>query len=160
MRLLTLILALLFLPLASERAMGEEWNKDEIRVITPTEATSKCIGDPRSPICAVETLMACFVRKTRSLCDMVGAGDVDDSSLKGDPGSTRYRITSVKTILQKDIAKRLRNTDWMQPGNVHVSIKNLTIRFSWCQNGCSASYYTRKVDNKWIVVDHSVEGVD
>ena len=38
----------------------------EIRSITRTEATSQCIGDPRTPLCAVETLLACFTRHDMS----------------------------------------------------------------------------------------------
>lgn len=40
-------------------ALAGEAMEGEIRVITPTEATSDCIGDPRTPLCAVETVIAC-----------------------------------------------------------------------------------------------------
>lgn len=36
--------------------------------------TSKCIGNPVTPVCAVETYWACFLRRQPELCDMVQAG--------------------------------------------------------------------------------------
>ena len=36
--------------------------QNEVRRITQTEATSKCIGDPKTPLCAVETLLTCMTR--------------------------------------------------------------------------------------------------
>jgi hypothetical protein len=35
------------------------------------ESTSRCIGRPRTPLCAVETLLACFQRGQIELCRMV-----------------------------------------------------------------------------------------
>lgn len=35
-------------------------------------STSKCIGDPKTPLCAVETLMACRMGCLRSFCEAVG----------------------------------------------------------------------------------------
>jgi len=47
---------------------------DEFRVIDPMgkEDTSRCIGDPRTPLCAIETFAACIYRGDESLCDRVG----------------------------------------------------------------------------------------
>jgi hypothetical protein len=42
------------------------------RIITATDATSMCIGDPRTPLCALETTLACRVRSDPVLCDKVG----------------------------------------------------------------------------------------
>jgi len=36
--------------------------------------TSTCIGNPVTPLCAVETYWACFLRREPELCDMVQAG--------------------------------------------------------------------------------------
>ena len=40
------------------------------RVMTMEDATStsRCIGDPRTPLCAVETHTACFIRRQVRLC--------------------------------------------------------------------------------------------
>lgn len=46
------------------------------RRLTHDEAstTSKCIGNPVTPLCAVETYWACFLHRRPELCDMVEAG--------------------------------------------------------------------------------------
>lgn len=43
------------------------------RVITADDATttSRCIGNPTTPACAIETHLACFVRRQQELCDKV-----------------------------------------------------------------------------------------
>lgn len=45
---------------------------------TPEGSDSRCIGRPETPLCAVETLLACFARREDSLCWQVwqppGAG--------------------------------------------------------------------------------------
>ena len=39
-------------------------------------ATSGCIGQPTTPICAVETLLACWVRGQPTLCRTVAVNEV------------------------------------------------------------------------------------
>lgn len=45
---------------------------------TPERSDSRCIGKPETPLCAVETLLACFARRDDALCWQVwrpaGAG--------------------------------------------------------------------------------------
>lgn len=41
----------------------------QYRLIGPPERTdSRCIGQPDTPLCAVETLLACFARREAALC--------------------------------------------------------------------------------------------
>lgn len=52
---------------------------DQFRLIgTPERSDSRCIGKPDTPLCAVETLLACFARRDDALCWQVwqppGAG--------------------------------------------------------------------------------------
>lgn len=46
------------------------------RKLTLDDATSssRCIGNPVTPLCAVETYLACFLRLQPELCDLVQAG--------------------------------------------------------------------------------------
>ena len=48
----------------------------EVRSITAEAATSDCIGDPHTPLCAVETFLACTVRRDLDLCATVGVQEV------------------------------------------------------------------------------------
>ncbi|MEG3620301.1 hypothetical protein V5T82_17690, partial [Magnetovibrio sp. PR-2] len=45
---------------------------DELRFISSDSSSSTCIGDPKTPLCAVETIMACFARMDKALCGKVG----------------------------------------------------------------------------------------
>ena len=36
--------------------------------------TSRCVGNPVTPLCALETYLACFLRRQPEFCDMVQAG--------------------------------------------------------------------------------------
>lgn len=51
------------------------------REIWRGKATSNCIGNPISPICAVETHMACYLQWRGDYCHMVGGydSDIEDS---------------------------------------------------------------------------------
>ena len=46
------------------------------RKLTHDDATttSRCIGNPVTPLCAVETFIACFLHRRPDLCDLVQAG--------------------------------------------------------------------------------------
>lgn len=77
--------------LAAIPAMAEEHYPSGIRTITATDATSTCIGTPKTPICATETALACYIRGNPDLCTAIGAPPPGNS-----PKSSRetYRITS------------------------------------------------------------------
>ncbi|MGE0093199.1 MAG: hypothetical protein AB7M05_14950 [Alphaproteobacteria bacterium] len=87
-------------------------DRSEIREITATTATSDCIGDLKSPICAVETLLACLVRmdgcnvalrgRDAARCSenplSSGCDDVDFDVLDEMGSETRYRIGAVRPL--------------------------------------------------------------
>jgi len=88
------------------------------RVLTRDDATttSRCIGDTSTPLCAVETAMACFYRDAKQLCDVAflpaayplpRVGDPEDvlDDYVTHPTRLRYRILSARraataTVLQ------------------------------------------------------------
>ena len=91
----------------------------DIRSITQTGATSQCIGDPRTPLCAVETLIACFTRHDMSLCRRVGVDGIsfDDRLIGRD-----YIVISMKVLRGGDIPEELKDTDWYRPGFVEITL--------------------------------------
>ncbi len=95
----------------------------EIRSISQTSATSRCIGDPRTPLCAFETFIACWVRRDISLCEMVGRPNL---SLRDDanalPGIA-YFVRKSFTIREEDIPDHLKDANWYQPGMVNIDLE-------------------------------------
>lgn len=105
---------------------------DEFRVIDPMgkEDTSRCIGDPRTPLCAIETFAACIYRGDESLCDKVG---YDYRAVYGNkvPGAyaklyyIRYKELDRRILRDEEIPKTLREgPKRMLPGD-------LVVRFLW-----------------------------
>lgn len=76
--------------------------QDELRFISADDATSMCIGDPKTPICAVETLLTCFARADIHLCQRLGITDVELSQSRK---TEKYKIISAK-VMTADDAKR------------------------------------------------------
>lgn len=70
-------------------------------------STSRCIGDPRTPLCAVETLEACRIRTEWKLCEPIE----HDYSLygRGVPAGYalllyfRYEVLSSKLLAVRDL---------------------------------------------------------
>lgn len=151
-----LLVAAGLLALAAEAWAGGK-EEAEIRTITATTATSDCIGDPRTPVCAVETVLACFARLDRALCEKATRQKVE---LTGERGAYRYRIVSVRTITGKDIAPEFRDINWWKPGDVNVTIRDLDFVQSWCPNGCEVSFTLRSTLTGWEVLGWAGEGVE
>ncbi|MBM3565767.1 MAG: hypothetical protein FJX42_06625 [Alphaproteobacteria bacterium] len=50
----------------------EKIDPTQIRVITPTQSTSTCIGEPTTPMCSVETLIGCTSNVWNKGCEAAG----------------------------------------------------------------------------------------
>jgi hypothetical protein len=140
----------------------------------PSTTTSKCVGDTSTPLCAVETIRACFVRVDDKLCQ-IGMG------LDQPPGKVsykvkglyeRYRIVSAKRVREKDL--RISDTDpryvddpdyapWAwKVGDLKIGIVGIEcweyVDKSW-RGGCERGhlppiiYVVRKTVDHWRVVD-------
>ena len=104
----------------------------EVRTIASTgEASSKCIGDPRTPLCALDTWRACFVWGESSLCELVGLVGKEFTS-GGDETERGNRIYTYEPsdVLKieahhlADIENRLvrlsPDQTWFRPGYVDI----------------------------------------
>src|SRR5919204_386353 len=74
----SLLFLLLLLPLTppaaraaveEREALGRADPKGSWRELTAERGTSACVGDPKTPICAVETVLACLQRGDWKLCE-------------------------------------------------------------------------------------------
>src|SRR5579883_1519767 len=84
--------------------------------ITPTGATSTCIGTATTPVCAAETLLACLARGDESLCRRVGA--VPPGRRLDNAGSIQidYVVVRTSVIRPEDVTDDTRDLDWYKPG--------------------------------------------
>ena len=83
------------------------------RIITQDDktGTSDCIGEPVSPVCAIDTVRACYERKQYELCLMAWGEDPSkkqDDYFQGKPSPgdyVKYRIVTVRLAEPKDAGK-------------------------------------------------------
>ena len=138
-------------------ADGETYPTAE-RVITETEATSTCIGDPRTPVCAVETLLACIARSDRELCYRAGVRDYFPG---GAPEDYRYRILSVRILTEADMTPDLADAEWWKPEYADVTIQEPDFQLDFCDpGGCKASYNLKPSAIGWEIMTWFVWGVE
>ena len=161
MRLTALpLIALLCLALAKSASAWEEINPKQIRVITPTSATSDCIDRPKSPACAVETVLACTRRIDKAMCARAGITnfhyqDKPDEKL-------RYRILAVKVLARKDILKEdWEKPDGLRPDDVKVIIQEPDLLANFCpKSGCKTSFWVKPDGIDWRVHSWATWGYD
>lgn len=116
-RLTLLVLALLCLPLPALAAGDAPFPAvdppGQWRIITRSDATSssRCLGRPATPLCAVETLLACFLRGRFELCRQV------------DHGAQEYaEIFTAPSDLSKYLAYRVVSAGPGQDGEVRIDV--------------------------------------
>jgi hypothetical protein len=89
--------------------------------------TSTCIGNPVTPLCAVETVLACFVRSDSDLCrkaNWPGSEEYDFSGGKISPfDDTRYFVQFAKMLSDKSARKYSIGGITPKPGDVVISVK-------------------------------------
>lgn len=121
-----MFIALLALTLPVASAIG-----GEVRVLTYSKETSdsRCIGNPVTPLCAVETMEACRIWADRELCELVG---FDYERLLGLVPSDylrlliyKYEFMAQQNLRDSDISAGKRNQggrSW-QIGDVAVQLR-------------------------------------
>lgn len=101
----------LFMGISGARA-EEPWR---VLDMTNEGSTSDCIGDPKTPLCAVETVSACFNRGEWNLCRRVGfLGKDYDRWVPTDYARLhyyRYRVVGEGVIRQSDIPPARKSLD-------------------------------------------------
>jgi len=131
-------------------------DRSQVRVITESQATSDCIGDPKTPLCAVETLIACFARQDRALCRRVGQPNFRH---KGPPWISEYVHVSSTVIRAEEIRPDEDFLSWKKAGNLKVRLEMRT-----CDKSCQEEtwswflYILAPAPGGWNVVSWTSEG--
>lgn len=96
------------------------------RSLTQDEATttSRCIGNPVTPLCAVETYWTCFLRRQPELCDMVEAGVKPLPNVVRRPDRREdYRVVYARRPSPLDPVDRATEGNMKpQPGDVVIAL--------------------------------------
>lgn len=85
-----ILLSLLFIPPARAQLPAVD-PVNQYRLIGPADRSdSRCIGQSDTPLCAVETLLACFARRDADLCRVVWSGGEGASGFLAKLQNSRY----------------------------------------------------------------------
>ena len=136
---------------STQSADGQE----ELRTMTTTgDTTSRCVGDPRTPLCALDTWSACLLWGEPSLCEKVGlSGQEFRADEMGSTFEWEYTIwqIAVRSIEARHLARiesgrlatRRPELDWFRPGYIDIR---------WTERFC-------KYHHRDDCVTHDGEGV-
>ncbi len=131
----------------------------ELRRIGPSDSTSDCIGNPKTPVCAVETFIACWARHQMPLCWRVG---VDRFSFTGTVTAVEYAIVYLKRLRDEDIPAHLKDADWAKPGyfDIQLMLRDCPVGQQTCSNKPWELYvvHVKPTDGRYAVVGWAGEG--
>ncbi len=130
----------------------------EIRWITQEKATSDCIGDITDPLCAVETLIACWARAEPDLCRRVHdetPDPVPTPELK--PYKAEYRVKRVRLLQATDVFAYLEIAGYREGFAEIVLLRRFKDSAAQPNIGwMTYSYYLKPVDDGWRVFGWNV----
>ena len=102
------------------------------RTMTQTDGTSGCIGEPVTPLCAIETSIACILRENPELCRIAWAVDPRLSLVRVIEGASvieyiDYRVVSVRRLTAGHAPAEAGLKLWGRPGDLVIGIVR-----RWC----------------------------
>ena len=135
------------------------------RRIGQTDSTSTCIGDPVTPLCAIETLVACMARRNSEFCQIAAAHFLGPPPRFRGTGWTKqydryriYRVVSVRRATAEDVRAGRTGINQRHIGDLLVDIEwQACFKFPWehrCDTFSRPTTHTvRRFKGRWIVVD-------
>jgi len=131
-------------------------------------STSKCVGKFDTPVCAVETVVACFARGKDELCDLATQTPANpDDDLSPPPAHytrTLYRLVWTQRLTQAAIEDIPRAANVERPGDLRIDVLKRSCHMYNGVENCSPApsdpniFTVRKIGDRWVVLDWS--GVD
>jgi hypothetical protein len=134
------------------------------RVMTKVSKTtdSQCVGDPKTPVCALETMLACLVRQEPELCRKIGirSGCFDKVIYSG-----KYMIDRVGGIKHDDLLTYMQKKEWLLPEYADVSYNIAYCNRHYSLEECDESFrdmptitlyrYSNHRNGDWIIAGHT-----
>ena len=135
----------------------------DARIISESRSTSTCIGDPRTPACAVETVIACFALHRIELCRAAGVEKTVDLALMEAPGVVEYVIKAVRELEPGDRYCWRGNPGGRcviyETGLFSVSVLRKIGRGAGAVS-LQTDYLVREVDGRWRVLEWASSDAD
>ena len=127
------------------------------RTITPTDSTSDCIGDPVTPMCAIDTRWACFQWNRQDLCEIAVKDFYAGGRFQGGPPTsyTRYRVVGVRIVTKAERILRPRHVLDVEAGDVHIDLidGHCSPNIDYCSTFEVPTTYTlRKFGEGWKIL--------
>ena len=127
----------------------------------PNRADSDCIGSLDTPLCTLETYLACSYLRDKKMCEKLG--DRFLPFVKGEKSSVKYRIVRIQAMEPEDFPQEVHHLPWAQVGVWEVDTHEVKcgLHDLDCQglpNEAHHYMYTRvlkKVDGLWTIVSWS-----
>jgi len=122
-------------------------------------STSKCIGNPISPVCAFETYMACQLRDNEELCEIsLGRKAGPPAPYNVDKNKVAvygYRIMAIRQYTPDHLPYQSQNRFGIKPWDVGVKLEKTSCYGGECMEihpSDEISFLLRKEGNLWFVV--------
>jgi hypothetical protein len=137
---------------------------DQWHLMTHDDATStsQCIGDPRTPLCAIETVLACFLRHNDDLCRIGTGNPYFPEGIKSivQPAYTqRYWVAGAEFVTAKNKVSYAK-VRYLKPqlGDIAIKLHDVDCYNGKCPKpvGPPAIYLVRRNGDKWMVADKAV----
>ena len=126
-----------------------------VLTVGPGVADSGCVGDMTTPVCTVETWLACFARHDAELCALAAPHVNIQFDPEVKPHLIEYQISAVLTLTHERITKSLAAFR-MGPGDVEIRLRRHECLYR--QGNCyidstvKESYFLKLGNGNWIVV--------
>ncbi len=134
------------------------------RQMTLDDATSdsKCVGRFDTPLCAVETVVACYTRGINELCSSARLDADTYRFTSGNHGfrtGERYRVVRAERLTDDTILDIPRETGPLQAGDIRVDViygscfTNNGVRYCTRPFSNPLIYTLRKTPTGWRIID-------
>ncbi len=121
--------------------------------------TSTCIGDASTARCTVDTLMACFARAARAMCQRIGAEPPEPMP---EPRAVEYVVERESVIRADEITDDLRDVAWFRPGYtlMEIQVRSCSNDASDCDSETweDLQVYLRQQGAAWRIVHWRAPG--
>ncbi len=137
------------------------------RVMTHDDSTttSKCVGNPITPLCAVETIIACFERKDGELCRIGMNVEGKPYFMHAQPQPRPYRFQRYRILSSQHVDAISLLPPWFikkhgqyQPGDVQIVVLEQACqrnpeRCDPVNSSDRFTYVVRRADSRWFVIN-------